>query len=1012
MKKCIYFLLLLCMLPNWLQAQSMRVSGTVTDARDNFPLFGVSVMTQDNTGTITDLDGNYFLDVKQGDVLTFSFLGMVSQQVTVGNQSVINVELREDDLTLDEIVVVGYGTMRKSDLTGSLSSLKSEQLTQLSAVDVTQSIQGRAPGVSVISNSGEPGAGTKIRIRGTGSVNNSDPLYVVDGFPVDDISHIAPHDIEALEILKDASAVAIYGSRGANGVILVKTKTGSFDQKTQVNVNIFAGLSKVAKKIDVLNAAEFATLKLESYRNAGMTPDLSTQSMLQYAIDNNLRGTNWQDEILRDGSIQNYNVNVSGGSTRSKFDLGMTYSSEKGTVKNTYMDKFMFHLNNEYKLFNNVNAGINLSYVTYKKNGNDEDYYQGAITQAVKTDPITTAWDTYTDNWGEVYFSYQRNPAQAAYENKYRKKDQDRFLGMAYLQINDIGVKGLSFRAQFGKQFSFDNEHTFLPQFYVAPAQQRAQSSLEERRERNTFWNTNEYFSYVNQFGQHSINATLGVEAQYFKSNYILAKAYDVPEDANLQYLSASPNKQLLAVEGFPEENSLLSAFFRFNYNYANRYLFTGTFRADGTSKFKKRWGYFPSFSLGWNLNQENFMESLRDNISLSQFKLRAGWGSVGNQASAGNFDYLALMTNGYTAVIGDQIVDGAVLQTLANEEISWETSEQYNIGVDVGFFNNALSFNIDYFIRNTNDMILDTPVPMYAGMWKTKTNAGSVRNSGLEFNINYDGNITKDFSYNVGFNMAFIDNEVTSLGGGEPIYGWNSLTRTEEGREIAYFYGLETAGIFKTQEQLDAHVKDGNPIQPNASLGDVIFVDRNNDGVIDEKDRTYLGSATPDFTYGLSLSMGYKGFDLNLFFQGVQGSKIVNYMYSSLYSTNMTEWSNSKEMMNRWTPDNPTSDLPRIHAGDPNQNDRFSDRFVENGSYFRLRTLQLGYTLPKSLTQKVFLNQARFYISADNVFTVTKYSGFNPEIGDHFNNPLNAGVDVAAYPVPRTFTIGCNLKF
>ncbi|HBK30353.1 MAG TPA: TonB-dependent receptor [Porphyromonadaceae bacterium] len=1000
-----------------MMAQQRSVSGSVTDSNDKSAMIGVSIMEKGTTnGTITDIDGNFSLNVTtENPILVFSSIGYKTQEINIGDQTHLTVLMNQDTEQLDELVVVGYGSMRKSDLTGSLSSLKSDQLTKLSAVDVTQAIQGRAPGVSVVNNSGEPGAGTKIRIRGTGSVNNSDPLFVVDGFPVNDISHIAPQDIESMEILKDASAVAIYGSRGANGVILVKTKSGAFDKKTQINVNVFAGTTQATKQLQMLNASEFATLKLESYANANLTPSQTMQSILDYAIQNNSVGTNWQDEIMRTGTTQNYNLNVSGGSERNKYDIGGTYSKEEGIIKNTYLDKFMFHLNNEYKLYDNVHIGINASYTTYQKSGNNGDFYSGSLTSALKADPVSAAWDSYTDQFGEIYFSYGTNPALSAYENQFRKTSEDRFIANAYLQIDDILFKGLSFRAQFGQHFAYGLSKNYSPQYYITADQQRNRSELTENRSQNIYWNTNEYFSYVNTFGKHSINATLGMEAQKSKSNNIFGKVYDVPQNADLRYLSMSPNKENLEVSGSGDHNALLSGFFRMNYSFDGRYLFTGTYRADGTSKFKKKWGYFPSFSAGWNMLEEAFMEDLKSNSPLSQLKLRAGWGHVGNQASAGNFDYLTLMTNGYTAVFGGSQVDGVIQEKLANEELSWETSEQYNIGLDYSLFNGGLSGNIDYFIRNTNDMILDTPIPIYAGKARPKTNAGSVQNKGVEFSINYDTTLGKDFYLNAAFNISAIKNKVTSLGGGEPLYG--TYSKTEEGREIASFFGLQTAGIFKTEEQLKAHTyinAGGNemPIQPDAKLGDVIFVDQNNDGKIDDNDRIHLGSPNPDFTYGFSLSAAYKGFDFNAFIQGSQGNEIANYMYSVLYSSHMREWSNSKDMMNRWTPDNPNSDLPRVNQNDKNENDRFSDRYIEDGSYLRLKTLQLGYTLPSHLSRKIHLSKARIYVSADNLLTFTKYSGYNPEMGDLWSSPLNAGVDMASYPTPRVFTVGLNLSF
>lgn len=994
-------------------AQQRNVSGVVVD-KSGEPIIGASVMEKGTrTGAATDINGHFsFAITNEKPVLVVTSVGYLKLDTTVTSLSDVKIVLTEDNKLLNEVVVVGYGTMKKSDLTGSVSSIKSDELTRLSSVDVNQSIQGKAAGVSVINNSGEPGAGTKIRIRGTGSVNNSDPLYVVDGFPQSDISNLAPHDIQSMEILKDASAVAIYGSRGANGVILITTKNGSFNKKTKVNVNVFGGFTKVAKEIDMLNAHDYATLKLESYANANQTVSQDMQAILGYVIDHNSIGTNWQDEIFRTGTTQNYNVSLSGGSERNKFDIGGTYSTDAGIVKNTFLDKFMFHINNEYKLFKNVSIGVNASYTTYEKSGNDGDFYSGSITQALKADPVSAAWDSYTNQFGQIYFSYGRNPAQSADENKYRSTSEDRFIANAFLQIDHIGIDGLSFRSQFSKQLIFAKSRNYYPQYFITADQQRSKSNLTENRSDNNNWTTSNYFSYVNTFGLHSINATLGMEAQKMQSSYEYASVYDVPENINLRYLSMSSDKVTLTANGGASHNALLSGFVRANYNYANRYLLTGTFRADGSSKFKKKWGYFPSFSAGWNILEENFMSELKNNSPLSQLKLRTGWGHVGNQSSAGNFDYVALMTTGYTYVFGGSQVDGAILQKLANDELSWETSEQYNIGLDFGFFNNALSGTIDYFIRNTNDMILNTPVPIYAGIWKTNTNAGSVQNRGTELNLNYQKSIGNDFSFNIGGNISFINNEVTSLGGGDPLYGNLGWTKTEVGKEIGYFYGLQTAGIFKTQEQLDAHVKDGVPIQPNAALGDVIFVDRDKNGVIDDNDRTYLGSATPKFTYGINLSAAYKGFDINLFFQGSQGNKIANYMYSVMYSSSMREWSNSAAMINRWTPTNSNSDLPRVVANDPNKNDQFSDRYIEDGSYFRLKTMQLGYSLPAAAAKKLFANDIRLYVSADNLLTLTKYSGFNPEIGDLYGNPLNPGIDMATYPTPKVFTIGCNLNF
>lgn len=994
-------------------AQGFAIKGKVVDKSSKEPLIGASILEVGTTnGVITDLDGNFQLKVlDESRLLEFSYMGYKSQRLKV--KSVMNVTMELDSEVLDELVVVGYGTMRKSDLTGSVSKVTAENLGKVATVDVTQALQGKVAGVNIQLNSGEPGAGTKVRIRGVGTINSSDPLYVVDGFPVSDISHIAPNDIESIEVLKDASATAIYGSRGSNGVIMVKTKSGSYDQKVVVSVNTYGAMSQVVNQIDMLNAEEYALVKAESYANANMSLSNEWASMFKYVTDNHLKGTLWQDEIFRKAYTQNYNVNLSGGTEKAKFDVGMTYAKENGIVKNTHLDKFMAHVNNEYQLSKRIKLGINLFYTNHDKIGNNSDFYTGPLVGALRADPISSAWDKYRNDFGEMYFSYGTNPARSVDENRYHSQDENRFLVNSCLDIRDILVKGLSFHAQFGAKYVSSKNRDYYPVFYVTADQQRIQSSLSERRSETTEWSTSEYFSYNNLFKKHSINATIGFEASKFQNSFSDIKVYDVPEDFDLRYISASSNTTQFNASGLKTHSALASFFTRVNYNFDNRYLFTATLRADGSSKFKDRWGYFPSFSAGWNIDQESFMEKTRN--VLSRLKLRAGWGQVGNQSAAGYNDYAALMTNGYNYVFGNKPIDGVIQQRIANNELSWETSQQTNIGVDFGFFKNKLSGTIDFFLRDTKDMILATPVPMYAGFWRPRTNAGSVRNTGVEIALDHSNQVN-DFVYNLGFNITWIKNKITSIGGGDPIEGGNvtrigNATRTEVGHEIAYFYGLKTDGIFHSQKEVDDYVnKDGNLIQPNAAPGDVKFVDVNNDGIIDEaSDRVKLGSAIPDFTYGFTAGFAYKGFDLNLALQGSYGNELVNGMYSILQSSDMSEWNVGKVMLDRWTTDNPNSNIPRVHASDPNKNSKFSDRYVEDGSYLRIRNLQLGYNLPSALLSKIGVQRLRFYVSVDNLYTFTNYSGFDPEIS---GSDLDAGVDLATYPIPRTFSFGLNLQF
>lgn len=1014
MKKLSLLVLLLLSI-TYSMAQQFTVKGKVLDKDTAEPIIGVTVVETGTSNAVgTNVDGEFEMRVaSESSTLDFHYAGYLTTTLNV--EVKMEVFLEPDVATLEEIVVVGYGTMRKSDLTGAVGRVGADDLLQLSTVDAAQALQGKVAGVSVQVNSGEPGSGTTIRIRGVGSLSNSDPLYVVDGVPVSDISHIAPNDILSIEVLKDASATAIYGSRGANGVILVQTKGGEYDQKTKVTVNVYSSISNVVDEIDMCNASEYALLKRESYANSGTTMSDTWDAILSYVEDTGAEGTNWQDEIFRTAYTQNYNVGISGGSAKNKYSLGITYSDEQGVLKETEMQKFMANLSNQYRLNDHFDMGIDVYYTNYEKQGNNSDYYSGPLVAALRADPISAAWDDYTNDYGEVYFAYGTNPARAVSENQYNTYTGNRLVSSAFLNIKDIGVKGLSFKAQFGATIANTLNKEYSPVYYVTPDQQRQESSLYEYHANNFNWTTSEYLNYNGTFGKHSINAMVGFEASMYTSNYVSMTAMNVPEDENLQYISASSSATSVTAAGLKSQSSLASYFGRANYSYDNRYMLTATVRADGSSKFVDHWGYFPSFSAGWNISQEDFMDNVSSKVS--QLKLRAGWGQVGNQNAAGNYDYVALMSNGYYYVFGDNVVDGAIQEDIANAELSWETTEQTNIGLDFGFFNNSLTASVDYFIRDTKDMILSTPIPMYAGYWKPTTNAGSVRNSGVEFIANYSKSFNNGFSFDVGFNISSIKNEVLSIGGGDPIEGGNvsnvgNTTRTEVGYEIAYFYGLQTDGIFNTQEELDAYVDaDGNAIQPNASLGDVKFVDLNGDGVIDETtDRTYLGSAIPDFYYGFNFGFGYKGIDFRVDINGSYGNEIVNGMYQTLYSSSMREWNVAAAMLDRWTPDNTDTDTPRVTSSDPNGNDKFSDLYVEDGSYLRIRNMQIGYSFPQSMINKIGLGQLRVYVSADNLCTITGYSGFDPEVAG--SNDLSAGVDIANYPIPRTFSLGINVQF
>lgn len=1001
--------------------QMKKITGTVVDAM-NDPIIGANILVKGTTfGTITDIDGNFTLDVPEGSIIEFSYIGYITQEIKYAGQTMLNVILKEDTKTLDEVVVVGYGVMRKSDMTGSVGKVDVKDLQKTSTLDAAQAMQGRLAGVSVISNSGSPGAGATIRVRGIGTINNSDPLFIVDGFPSNDISHIAPSDIESMEVLKDASATAIYGSRGANGVILVKTKSGSKESKVEIQANAYFGISHMAKKLEMADATQFA----QARKTIGSIDD-----MLQYILDSNtsgnyLKGTNWQDEITQNAFSQRYNVSVQGAGDSYNYNHGVTYSDEEGIIKGSELRKFMFHSNNTYSLFKNVKLGLNMNYVWYKKPGSDgTDFYRSILPGALRSDPVSAAWDSYTDFYGQVYYSpAQTNPAIGIWQDKNTKTIENRFMGNFFLQIDDIGIKGLSFRAQYGRTWVFNDYKKFSPQYFITASQKNDEQTLNQVRNNGDTWSTTNYFSYNGNVSKLLINATLGMEMLSNTWSDVDVTAYGVPDDGNLQYLGAAKDAEKFKIAGGKVENRLASMFFRTNLSWDNKYLLTGTVRVDGSSRFakSKRWGCFPSFSGGWNVANEDFMENARNVLPI--LKVRAGWGRVGNQDSAGDFGYVSSVIGGYNYVFNNKIVEGSVQEQLANLELTWETSEQWNVGIDYGFFDNKLNGSADFFIRKTKDMILSRPIPMYAGKKRPFVNAGTMENKGIELQLSWSDHIG-EFYYSIGANATWIKNKVTSLAGGDPIRDGSvgrlgNTTKTEEGREIAYFYGYKTGGIFKTQADLDAYVtSDGIPIVGpggvRPQLGDVVFLDLDGDGKITEEDMDYLGSASPKWTGGINVNLRYKNIDFTVFANYSVGNKIVNSMYQSLYSTDMFETNISRDMaLNHWSPENPTSDLPRLALTDSNQNGTaFSDRMVENGSYFRIKQIQLGYTFPKLMTAKAGIQSLRVYGSIDNLKTFTKYSGLDPEVFGLYGNPLYYGIDMVNYPQPRTFSVGLNISF
>jgi TonB-linked SusC/RagA family outer membrane protein len=999
------------------------VSGKIVDAKGN-GLPGVTVVVKNTTiGTSTGADGSFSLQVPENSVLVVSFVGFTRQEVPVaGATSSLNITLAEDSQALNEVVVIGYGTARKSDLTGAVASVNSAQLTQVATSDAVQALQGRVAGVEVTSNSGQPGSGTRIRVRGVGTINNSDPLYVVDGIQTSDIGFLLPADIESTEILKDASATAIYGSRGANGVVLITTKHGKAGG-TQFNLSGYTGFQQIRRTLPLTTAAQYATLVTEAFTNAGKPlPDYGSQ--LQNAIETNAQGTDYQDLITQKGLITNYSLSASGGTEQNRYLISGSYFQQDGIIKNSGFKKYVIRVNDDVVLTKRIKAGVAATFTNNNQTGSGDG--QGGsqpytvLQYAQQINPILNPFGpngTYTE---DVITRNTLNVPRLVDEQKYNKVQNNNLFTSSYLDVSLL--KGLSFRSTFGINYFNNHPKTYQPQYYIGPFDQRAQSALIETRSENVSWVWSNYFNYNKTFADNSnLSFTLGQEAQRGYGNGISITAYNVPLDASLQYASASRSTGNV-VRSSQYDGSLSSYFGRANYNFRDKYLITGTLRFDQTSKFlgPVRTGTFPSVGAAWNISNEDF---LKDVSYLSVLKLRASYGQVGNQNAAPNYGYASVANNNQIYVFNGAPAPGLAITQINNPDLKWETAITTDVGVDAELFNSQLTFTADYFERRTRDMIALLPVPDYVGQAPASANVGALRNRGLELALNYRNAIGK-LQYNVGVNFTKINNVVTSLGGGNAIASGNvlpqigSTTLTDVGREIAFYYGLQAQGVFHSQGEIDGYRNaSGGLVQPGAKPGDVRYQDTNGDGQITASDNTYLGSGTPNFSYGASLNLNYSGFDFKVLLYGVQGAEAINGGAFNLSKSAdfVGVWSNFyANRMDRWTPSNPNSNQPRVTSDDTNGNDRFSSRYVEDASYLRARNMELGYTLPQTLLSNVQVKGARVFASVDNVFTITKYTGYDPEISTvaNYNNPLSYGVDYGNYPQARTYRLGFNVQF
>lgn len=976
------------------------VTGQVTEKGTGEPIIGATVVIKGQSiGTTTDVDGFYTLkDVPSEATLVFSFVGLKTVEQSVAGRRVINVQMEEDSRLIDEVVVVGYGVQRKSDLTGAVASVKSDELQKTSVANVANALQGRVSGVMVSSN-GTPGSEPEVKIRGIGTTNNSSPLYVVDGMFVNDIGFLNSHDIASMEVLKDASATAIYGSRGANGVIIVTTKQGG-KGKPVFTVTGSEGFQIVSDRLKMANAEEYAQLLNEALVNSGGEPKYDHPELLG-------KGTNWFNEIFRIASVRDYQVGLTGGSEEVSYNLSVGFFQQKGVIERNSYHRLTLRLNNEYRPVERVTVGHNIS-AAFSVNSNDDS---SVVGQAYRLSPVIKPYNEEGDFSDSENASTGNPLATLAYLNN--KTRDDRIAGSVYLTW-DI-IEGLSFRTSFGIDYLNRRQRIFRPEFYVSSTQKNEQNELSKNWSRDFTWlweNTLNYDITLNNI--HRLNFLGGITAQRRQYELLGGSGRDLfTQNNSYLYLDQTSKGSRNAVNnGYSE--SIFSYLFRTNYSLMERYLFTFSFRADGSSKFgpDHRWGYFPSFALGWRVTEEDFLKGRFE--WLNNLKIRGSWGQIGND-KIGNYKYYALANIDpvYDAVFNNVYYSGGTITSLYNKSVHWERSEQYDIGFDLSIFNNRLSVEFDFYNRKTRDMLVTVDVPGSVGLSPVETNVGAVINRGVDFSVNWQ-HAVRDFNYSIRFTGTTIRNRVSKLGGMRipkgDIGSGRLISMTEEGKPIGYFYGYQVEGIFQSPEEIaqyntKAAEISGNPeqkYQNNVGPGDLIYRDLDGNGYINDKDRTDIGSPIPKFIGGLGVSMDWKGIDFSLDFQGNFGNKIFNAKQLERYSGS-DNWDRS--FLGRWTENHRNSSIPRMTL--EGNNYMVSGRYVENGSYVKLQNLELGYSFPQHIIQKLRLTKLRIFFSGNNLFYITNYRGFTPEIT---GSALEAGIDRTVYPVTSSCRFGLNI--
>lgn len=1042
----LFITLMLIMFSASAAAQDGKLKGNVTGASDGEPLIGVSVVVKGTSkGSVTDYDGNYALNgLKRGDIVVFSYIGYTAAEQTYNGQQTMDIKLKEDSRTLDDVVVIGYGTMKKKLVTGATMQLKGDDIQKLNTVNPLSAMQGQTPGVNIVSTSGQPGASMSVTIRGLGTVGNSQPLYLIDGI-AGDITNLNPADIERIDVLKDAASAAIYGAQAANGVILVTTKSGK-EGTSKISYDGYVGWQTVGRKFDMLNSREYMSIMDEARLNSGMSPvDWASLNSIHDA-NGNIYDTDWIDNAIDDGALTtSHNLSFAGGSKTSTYVISGGYTGQDGVIGGkdvSYYKRYNFRANSEHKMYDGlITVGEHVSFVWKdSRNMGTGNIYNNNLRSAFSASPIMPVYGPdggYYDTTGSDWNVNDGNPYGTMMVNRYNRSRSGNLDANAYMQVEPI--KNLKFKTVFAVGYGASDYRSYTPAYSFSPQSGQTEESVRQSNGHglSMVWTNTLSYDFTLK-GGHDISALVGTEwSKYDGSstegyNTGIVPGFDDWDHAWLTNTNGTANKSAKGAPYDPVRS--MSYFARLGWPWKDRYMVNATLRADGSSKFApgNRWGYFPSVSAGWTVSEEDFMKSARSWMDF--LKLRVSWGQVGN-ANINCWQYLAPVTttnvNYNFGTNGGQEgwSTGSYPSRLANEDVKWETSEQINIGIDARFLSSRLALTADWYVKSTKDWLVQAPVLATAGTAGPIINGGDVKNTGVELGLTWNDNIGRDFTYSVGANFAYNHNEVGSIPTEDGIIHGNTnqiyqnaeeFYRAENGHAIGYFWGYRTAGIFQSKQDIDSWIAAGNGVmQANVQPGDVKYVDINRDGMIDAKDKTDLGNGLPKYTFGFNIMLGWKGFDLGLNATGAAGFKIAQ----SYRNPNAAQANYSRSILDRWTGEGTSNKMPRVTYNDVG-NWLFSDLYLQDGDYIRLQNLTLGYDFKRLIAWKG-ISRLRLYLQAQNLLTLTKYDGMDPEVGSYNGTDANhvnsdgsttqtwvSGVDMGYYPHPRTFIVGVNIAF